>query len=395
MVMALEGLKVLDLTRSLSGPYCTMMLGDMGAEVVKVEIPGTGDETRSWGPPFIKGESSYFMSVNRNKKSITINLKTDEGKEILRRLIKISDIFIESFRPGTARDLGIDHQAVEKLNPRIIYCSISGFGQDGPYREKAGYDLVAQAMSGIMSITGERGRSPVKVGVAIADIGAGMFAAYGILSALYRREKTGEGQWIDSSLLDGQVAWLTYMGAYYLATGELPERLGTAHPSIVPYQAFKARDSYLVVAVGNDGIWARFCEALDILELAEDPRFRTNPDRVRNRDALVKILEDVFVRKPAKEWLDSLEKAGVPAGPLNNLDEVFTDPQVLHRKMLIEVEHSKAGRVKVTGVPVKLSKTPGAIYLPSPALGEHTDEILKSIGYTDREIAVFRARGVV
>lgn len=391
----MEGLKVLDLTRSLSGPYCTMMLGDMGAEVVKVEIPGTGDETRSWGPPFIKGESSYFMSVNRNKKSITINLKTNEGKEILRRLIKISDIFIESFRPGTARDLGIDYQTVEKLNPRLIYCSISGFGQDGPYREKAGYDLVAQAMSGIMSITGERGRSPVKVGVAIADIGAGMFAAYGILSALYRREKTGEGQWIDSSLLDGQVAWLTYMGAYYLATGELPERLGTAHPSIVPYQAFKARDSYLVVAVGNDSIWARFCEALDLSEIAEDPRFRTNPDRVRNRDTLVKILEDVLARKSAKEWLDSLEKAGVPAGPLNNLDEVFRDPQVLHRKMLVEVEHSKAGRVKVTGVPVKLSKTPGGIYLPPPALGEHTNEILKRVGYTDQEIAAFRNRGVI
>jgi len=391
----LEGIRVLDLTRSLAGPYCTMMLADLGADVIKVEIPATGDETRAWGPPFIGGESSYFLSVNRNKRSMTLNLKDPRGKEVLRRLASASDVLAESFRPGTAKDLGIDYDAIRRLNDRLVYCSISGFGQYGPYKDKAGYDVVAQAMGGIMSITGERGGRPVRVGVAIGDICAGMLAAYGILAALYRRSVDGRGDYVDTSLLDGQVAILTYMGGYYLATGKQPERLGTAHPSIVPYQMFKAKDDYFIVAVGNDGIWRRFCDALGLREFKEDPRFRTNPDRVRNRDELIPVLEKAFSREPVAHWLTVLEEAGVPCGPVNTLDRVFNDPHVQEREMVVKLSHKRAGEIRVTGVPVKLTRRPGSVQRPPPILGEHTEEILSEIGYDRKQIDEFRSKGVV
>ncbi len=391
----LEGINVVDLTRSLSGPYCTMMLADMGAEVVKVEIPRTGDETRAWGPPFINGESAYFLSINRNKRSMTLNLKDPQGKEVLRKLAKRSDVFIESFRPGTAKGLSVDYEAISRLNPRLVYCSISGFGQDGPYRDRPGYDVVAQAMGGIMSVTGERGRGPVKVGVAVGDICAGMFAAYGIVAALYRRAMDGRGEYIDASLLDGQVALLTYMGGYYLATHQQPERMGTGHPTIVPYQMFKAKDDYFVVAVGNDGIWRRFCGAVGLRDLMDDLKFRTNPDRVRNRDLLLPVLEEVFSREPASHWLSVLDEADVPCGPVNTLDRVFNDPHVQGRGMVVKLSHKSAGEIRVTGVPLKFSRRPGAVTRPPPMLGEHTEEILKEIGYTKDQIDEFRSKGVV
>lgn len=393
--MPLEGIRVVDLSRSLAGPYCSMMLGDMGADVIKIEVPGTGDESRLWGPPFINGESAYFLSVNRNKRSLVLNLKTKKGKEIIQRLIQGSDVLVESFRPGTTQRLGIDYSTVRKYNPGIVYCSISGFGQTGPYAMKPGYDVVAQAMSGIMSLTGEERGPPIKVGVPISDIGAGMFAAYGILSCLISRSKTGSGQHIDVSLVDGQIAWLAFQAGAYFVTGKNPEKLGSAHPSIAPYQAFRAKDAYFIVAVGNDNLWITFCECLDLEELVSDPRFKTNPDRVRNRSELVKKLEEKFQTRPAADWLALLEKVGIPCGPVYDLDGVFKDPHVIHREMTIQAQHSKAGTIKLTGFPAKLSDTPCQLRHPPPVLGEHTNEILLELGYTRKDLESLRQESVI
>ena len=393
--MPLEGLRILDLSSYLAGPYCSMILADLGADVLKVEQPGTGDGSRQWGPPFIENESAYFLSINRNKKSMTLNLKAEKGKEILHKLASQCDVFLENYRPGITQKLSIDYETLSKFNPRLIYCSISGYGQDGPYRVKPAYDLIGQAMGGLMSLTGEKGGPPVKVGVAIADICSGMFAAIGILAALTAREKTCRGQMIDTSILDGQVAWLSHQAGNFLATGKNPERLGSAHPTIAPYQAFKAADTYFAVAVGSENLWKVFCEALGLNKLMSDPRFIRNPDRVRNRDELTRSLEKFFASKPAKEWVEIIDKAGVPASLIYSLNEVFNDPQVLYRRMLETVQHPKAGAIKVVGIPIKMSDTPGSIRTAPPMLGEHTKEILESLGYVEAEIEEMRKTGII
>jgi len=393
-VQPLEDLLVVDLTRALAGPYCTMMLADLGARVIKVESPEGGDDTRGWGPPFLEGESAYFLSVNRNKESVALNLKHPRGVEVLHRLLERADVLVENFRPGVMERLGLDYPRLRDRYPRLVYCSISGFGQSGPYREKPAYDLILQGMGGLMGITGEEGGPPVKVGVAVADICAGMFAAFGILAALRVRDRTGQGQWVDAALLDGQVAWLTYAAANYFATGQNPPRMGSAHPNLCPYQAFRTQDGYLNVAVGSEAIWRRFCDVVDP-QLAEDPRFRTNADRVRHRAELIPLLEARFRHRTTREWTQILDAAGVPNGPLYTVGEVFEDPQTLHRQMRVEVEHPRAGRITVTGVPVKFSQTPGSVRMPPPLLGQHTRAVLRELGYTEEEAETLHRQGAV
>ncbi len=390
----LDDLTVVDLSRALAGPYCTMMLADLGARVIKVETPDGGDDTRGWGPPFLHGESAYFMSINRNKQSITLNLKHARGLELLRRLIARGDVLVENFRPGTMDRLGLGYAAVHASAPRLIYCSISGFGQTGPYRERAAYDLIMQGMGGIMGITGEPDGPPMRVGVAISDICAGMFAAYGILAALRVRDRTGLGQWVDVSLLDGQVAWMTYVAANYFATEEDPPRVGQAHPNLVPYQPFATRDGFVNVAVGSEGLWQRFCEAME-LPIAADPRFATNAARVAHRQELLDVLTPVFAGRTTAEWVSRLVEAGVPAGPIYRMSEVMTDQQVRHREMVVPLDHPRAGRITVNGTPVKLSETPGSVRTPPPVLGEHTEEVLRTLGLREADIKALRAEGVI
>jgi formyl-CoA transferase len=392
----LRGIRVLDLSRVLAGPFCSMILSDLGAEVIKVEMPGEGDDTRTY-PPFIGGLSSYFMSVNRGKKSVTLDLKKAEAREAIYRLAERSDIFLENFRPGVTARLGVDYENIRKVNPGIIYCSISSFGQTGPYASWPGYDIIIQGMGGLMGITGEPGRPPVRVGIAISDIGAGMWAAIAILAALRVREKTGVGQYIDISLLDGVVSWMTYAAGIYFATGRPPERMGSAHPSMVPYQAFEAGDGkYLLIAAGNDRLWATLCEGMGLKELAEDPRFSTMDRRVENRGELIPILEGEFRKRPRDEWLERLRRLGFPCGPVYTLDEVFRDPHVLSRGMLIEMEHPELGVIKQIGPPMKFSETPCTVGSPPPRLGEHTEEVLRAVaGYSDEEIERLRRASAI
>ncbi len=386
---ALGGLRVLDLTRALAGPYCTMMLGDYGADVIKIELPGTGDDTRGWAPPFIGDQSAYFLTINRNKRSMTLNLRHEEGKRIFMQIAKNADVVVENFTPGVVDRLGIPYEAVKQVNPGIVYCSVSGFGQTGPYQRKSAYDQVMQGMGGIMSLTGEPGGSPTKMGIALTDIGAGMMAAYGIMAALLHREKSpsNEGQYIDVSMLDLQVAWLTYMGGYYFATGNNPNKVGAAHPTLVPYQAFMCQDGkYINIAVGSERLWQRFCTAMDREDLHQHPDYAQNGDRVRNRDVLVPLLQEALLKKPVAAWVKQLEGGGVPCGPINELSDVFADPQVLHRDMLQEVEHPTLGKLKQTGIPIKFSETKGSITRHPPLLGEHTGEILLELGYTAGDV---------
>ncbi len=393
---ALDGIRVLDLTRVLAGPYCTMFLGDLGAEVVKVEQPGIGDDTRGWGPPFAGGESAYFLSVNRNKKSLTLDLKTPVGQEVLRRLAQKADVLIENFRPGAMERFGLGEKDLRADNPRLIYASLSAFGADGPMRDYPGYDLIVQAWGGLMSITGTPDGEPTKVGVAIVDIVAGLMLGQAVVSALYAREKLGVAQKIDTSLLEAQVACLVNVGSNYLVAGQVPRRYGNAHPSIVPYQSFNTADGHLVVGVASESIWKRFCQALGKGELAEDPRFAKNAQRVANRGELLALLAEIFLSRDSKTWTKILQDADVPCAPVQTIDQVFNDPQVMHRRMLDEMEHPSAGRIRMAGVPVKFSATPATLRLPPPLLGEHTERVLEDwLGMNKEEIAAMREKGIL
>ncbi len=392
----LDGIRVLDLTRALAGPYCTMFLGDMGAEVVKIEQPGVGDDSRGWGPPFVGDQSAYFLAINRNKKSLAIDLKTKQGVELVRQLAVKADVLIENFRPGTMERFGLNEPELRALNPRLIYASVSGFGADGPMKDWPGYDIIIQAWGGFMSITGRPDGEPTKVAVAIIDIVAGLMLGKAIVAALFARERTGLGQKIDTSLLEAEVACLIPYGSDYLATGKVPGRNGNAHPNIVPYQSFNSSDGYLGVGAASEGNWQRLCQAIGKPELASDPRFARNAERVAHRKELIAILTGVFLERDTATWITLLTKAGIPCAPVNTIDQVFSDPQVLHRKMLLEMEHPTAGRVRVAGMPVKFSATPASLRFPPPLLGQHTEEVLQTwLEMRDGDIADLKSNGVI
>ena len=392
----LSGIRVVDLTRALAGPYCTMMLGDMGAEVIKVESPDGGDDSRAWAPPYIGQESAYFLSCNRNKKSITLNLRSEAGKQILTDLVKISDVVVENFRPGVMKKMGFTYETLKAINPKVIFCSISGFGTKGPDASKPGFDLIAQGMSGFMSFTGEVGGGPIKVGVALADINSGMFAAYGILTALYHRQRTGEGQVVETSLFETMVAELTFQAGRFFATGVAPKPEGNRHPLIAPYESFHCQDGYINIAAGNDNLFAQTCEAIGLSGLARDPRFLNNGIRVKNREALTPLMEGKTKTLKVKDLQKKLDEAGVPIGPIWSLDQTLTSEQAHALEMVKEVEHPTCGKIKVTGVPVKLSKTPGAVELPPPTLGQHTEEILtRVLSYSKSEVEKLRKEKVI
>ncbi|MCB1472237.1 MAG: CoA transferase [Rhodobiaceae bacterium] len=400
----LSGLRILDLSRILAGPFCTQFLGDLGADVIKIERPGEGDDTRRWGPPFLKGpdgtdtgESAYFQSANRNKRSVAVDISTAKGAGIIRSLALQMDILIENFKVGGLRKYGLGYDEIAAVKPDIVYCSISGFGQTGPYAPRPGYDYLAQGMGGIMSLTGEPDGQPMKVGVAIADVVCGLYAANAIQAALLERARSGKGQHIDLSLLDSQVSWLVNEGLNYLTSGKTPQRRGNQHPNIVPYQTFACADGHAIVAVGNDAQYRRLCEVLGTAELATDPRFATNPQRSVNRGELIPLLESAIARFARDDLLARLEAAGVPAGPVNTLDQVFDDPQVTSRGMRVAMPHpATGGEVELIGNPVKLSRTPVTYRLHPPMLGEHTREVLASMmGLDDAQIERLAEDGVI
>lgn len=390
----LNGIRVLDLSRVLAGPYCTMVLGDLGAEVIKVEPP-EGDETRGWGPPFAGGESAYYLCVNRNKRGIVLNLKTKEGENILRELALKSDVFVENFRPGILKKFGLDFESLHQTNPRLIYCSISGFGQTGPLRDKPGYDFMVQAMGGLMSITGEPAGEPMKVGVAVADLFAGQNAAIAVLAALQARQLTGAGQYLDISLFDSQLGWLANVASNYLISGKLPGRYGNAHANIVPYQSFRASDGWFVVTIGNDRQFEGLCNCIDRPGLYADERFVTNSGRVENRAALIEILTPVFQTKSVDEWL-ALMEGKFPCSRINDLQQVFSMPQVRERDMLVEMQHPTIGNLPLVGSPLKMSATRVEYKIPPPLLGEHTTSILVGdLNYSIDLVDRLRSSGVI
>lgn len=390
----LQNIRVLDLSRVLAGPYCTMVLGDLGAEVIKVEPP-EGDETRGWGPPFAGGESAYYLCVNRNKRGVVVNLKTDEGRVVLRELAMQSDVLVENFRPGTLKKFDLDFESLHELNPRLVYCSISGFGQTGPLRDKPGYDFMIQAMGGIMSITGEPDGEPMKVGVAAADLFAGQNAVIAILAALQARMTTGEGQYLDIGLFDSQLGWLANVASNYLISGSLPKRYGNAHANIVPYQSFRASDGWFVIAVGNDKHFEALCKMLGKPEWSADERFSTNSSRVVNREELINLLKPIFESKTVEEWL-ALIGDQFPCGPINDFGQVFSMPHVREREMLVTMEHPTIGALPLVGSPLKMGGTPVEYRLSPPLMGEHTKDVLKNVlGYSEERITNLMKRGCV
>ncbi|OGN88468.1 MAG: carnitine dehydratase [Chloroflexi bacterium RBG_13_46_14] len=393
----LEDIRILDLSWVLAGPFCTMHLSDLGAEVIKLERPNVGDLARGNGP-FIDGESSYFMSINRGKKSITIDLQTEKGKELFLKLMQKVDVIVENFVPGTMKRLGLDYDAVKEYNPRIIYASLSGFGQSGPHAQNRALDVIIQAAGGLMSITGETGGPPIKPGASIGDLTAGLFTAIGILAALHEREKSGKGQYIDISMLDCQLSILENAFARYFATGEIPKRLGTRHAVYTPFQAFETKDGYIVIAMvgGVRNQWPLFCAIIGRLELMDDERYQTGASRTEHYDELATILEEVLKTKTTNEWIKELSEVGIPCGPINNIAEVAADPQVEHRNMIIDVPHPKLGKVKMINTPVKLSRTPGSVKASAPELGQDTREILvELLGLNEHEINELNDSGII
>ena len=403
----LDGIRILDLTRVLAGPWATQNLADLGAEVIKIERPGQGDDTRKWGPPFLKDregrdttDAAYFLAANRGKKSVTLDIASAEGQGIARRLAAAADVVVENFKVGDLERYGLDYPSLRAGHEALVYCSITGFGQDGPYRDRPGYDFMIQGLGGLMSVTGERddlpGGGPQKVGVAVADLFTGMYASSAIVAALLHRERTGEGQYIDIALLDAQVAMLANLGAAFLASGRVPGRMGNAHQAIVPYQVFRASDVFFIVAVGNDAQFARFCEIVGLPAVAADPRYATNPARVDHREELVAMIADRLANRPAAEWLAELEARQVPCGPINDLSQVFDDPQVRHRGMVASLAHEGAGLVRTVANPVLFSATPARSEMPPPRLGEHTDAVLASLLGIDRvDLKGLRDRKVI
>ncbi|MGZ5085897.1 MAG: CaiB/BaiF CoA transferase family protein [Usitatibacter sp.] len=403
----LEGVRVLDLTRVLAGPWATQNLADLGAEVIKVERPGQGDDTRRWGPPFLRdregrdtSDAAYYLACNRGKKSVTLDLASAEGRALARSLAMKCDVLVENFKVGDLARYGLDYDSLAGDNPRLVYCSITGFGQDGPYRDRPGYDFMVQGLGGLMSVTGERddlpGGGPQKVGVAVSDLFTGMYSTSAILAALLHRERSGRGQRIDMALLDVQVAMLANLSSAYFCSGEVPRRMGNAHQAIVPYHVFRASDGFLVVAVGNDTQFAEFCEVIGAPRWAHDERFATNPQRVRHRDLLVGMIGERMLARTAREWLAALEPSGVPCGPINDLAQVFADPQVRHRGLQVKALHPAAGEVAMVASPMRFSETPIAHDRAPPLLGEHTDEVLKAVlGLDAAEIARLKSKGTI
>ena len=395
--MLFQGVRVLDLTRMLAGPYGSMLMADLGAEVIKIEEPEGADPMRQMGPPFLpNGESAYFLAINRNKKSLALDLTKPEGRQVFYDLVRVSDVVWDNFRPGIMAKLECDPPRLRALNPRLICCSISAYGQDGPYRDWPAFDLALQAMGGAMSVTGEEGGAPARMGLPMGDLAGGMFGAFGIAGALFRRERTGQGGVIDLSLLDAQVSLLTYLAQYFWTDGKVPGPMGSGHSSVVPYQALRTRDGYLIVAVFAEKFWGLFCRALGKTEWERDPRFATNADRVRNRQALIPLIEEIFKGRTTGEWLDLLHREGVPAAPIQRVDQVLSDPQVLLRKMVSSLQHPTLGRLQSLGSPIKVDGAMEVPLAPPPALGEHTHEILtKLLGYTHAQIEGLRGNGAI
>lgn len=391
---ALDGVLIIDLSRYVAGPFATMLLGDLGAEIIKIEPPGKGDDMRGW-PPFIAGQGAYFLTVNRNKKSMTLNTRTDKGKEILWRLIESADVLYENFRPGVMEKMGFGWEQLHQRNPKLIFCRVSAFGRTGPYATRPGYDQIVQGMSGFMSITGSKECGPFRAGLAIADLTTAMYAAYGILAALFAREKTGKGQVVQTSLLQSMVSLLTMQAGKYFATGKTPEPAGNDHPVAVPYGVYRAKDGLFNLAVGADAMFKRLCEVLGRPELADDPDFKDGDARLKNRQKLNAILSEIFSQKTVKEWTEYLNDKGIPCGPIYTIDQVFKDPQVLHLGLLLKMHHPRLGEIPMPGMAVEFSETPADAKYPPPLVGEHTEEVLKRFGYSEREIENFKKEGIV